>query len=240
MTDELVFERLAAHAGPADVDPGFGDRLYSHLLQERSRSRRFARPALLLVAALLAALAIAGAVAIGSGLLKLPRLDKSPAPSASLQAAASQLPPLRLPGTRAAPAGEYGWTGQLGSTGGMHRVIGGGRDIRQTQLMFRVLDDCFGAQGDPVPLRVAGLDGLYLEPYEPPVTFIRPRGGERTGAYALPIAGRTLCVYLTWDPATTPAELEGARQTVESIRGQPWGTRSIRITFTLQAGWDTG
>jgi hypothetical protein len=60
-----------------------------------------------------------------------------------------------------------------------------------------------------------------------------------TGAYALPIGGRTLCVYLTWDASTTPDELDAARQVVESIRGQAYGS-GIRIIFALPVGWDTG
>jgi hypothetical protein len=252
MTDERLFELLAAHAGPADVAPGFEDRLYALLLQEPRRSGRPARPALLLVAALLATLAISAAVAVGSGVVELTWLDASPTPSAaesdaptpgSPQPSASMLPNLSLPGMGLnEPAGEYGWTGVLGQTGGMHRVVEDGRDgrdFRQTQLIFSVLDECFApSSGDPVT--VAGLDGLYVEPYEPPRTFIGPRGGETTGAYALPIGDRTLCVYLTWDPATTPDELEAGRQVVESIRGQPFGPNGIRINFTLPAGWDTG
>lgn len=249
MTDERRFELLAAHAGPADVAPGFEDHLYAMLLQERRRSGRLARPALLLVAVLLAALAISAAVAVGSGVVELPWLDESPTPSAaetvrptggSPEPSAALLPDLPLPGTRGDKAGEYGWTGGFASAGGMHHVVGDGNEFRQTQLIFRVLDDCFGAAGDAVPVTVAGLDGLYVEPYEPPLTFISPRGGETTGAYALPIGDRTLCVYLTWDPATTPDELEAGRQVVESIRGQPFGADGIRIIFTLPAGWDTG
>jgi len=85
MTDERLFERLAAHAGPADVDAGFNERLYALLQQEMGRSRRSARPVLLLVAALLLALAIGGAVLVGSGLVELPVLpvlpDNSPPPT---------------------------------------------------------------------------------------------------------------------------------------------------------------
>ncbi|MBA2374494.1 MAG: hypothetical protein H0V74_09905, partial [Chloroflexi bacterium] len=64
-------------------------------------------------------------------------------------------------------------------------------------------------------------------------------GGETTAAYALPIGDRTLCAYLTWDAATTPDELNAAREVLESIRGQPFGQDGIRINFTLPAGWDT-
>ena len=152
------------------------------------------------------------------------------------------LPDLPLPGMSLnEPAGEYGWTGALGSTGGMHFVVANGSKIRQTQLIFTVLNNSFGpGSGEPVPVTVAGLDGLYFEPYEPPRTFVSPRGGETTRAYALPVGDRTLCVYLTWDPATTPDELGAGRRVVELIRGQPFGEDGIRINFTLPAGWDTG
>lgn len=173
-----------------------------------------------------------------------PSASVEPEPSASVEPepSALMLPDLPLPGMGLnEPAGEYGWTGALGSTGGMHYVVADGSEFRQTQLVFAVENDCFGAAGDPVPVTVAGLDGLYVEPNEDSsMTFGTRRGGETTGAYALPIGDRTLCVYLTWDPATTPDELEAARQVVESIRGQPFGPDGIRITFTLPARWDTG
>lgn len=47
-------------------------------------------------------------------------------------------------------------------------------------LVFGVSADCFQAGGDPVALTVAGLDGLYVEPYEgSSVTFIPPRAARR-------------------------------------------------------------
>jgi hypothetical protein len=256
MTDDRLSELLAAHAGPAEVALGFEDRLFAQLLQERRRSGRLARPSLLLVAALLATLAISAAVGIGSGVLRLPRLDESapPNPAESIrptggspEPSATLLPELSLPGSRGdEPAGVYGWTGGLGASTGMHHVIGNANNFRQTQLVFSIREDCFGAAGNPIPVTVAGLNGLYLEPYkaergEPIVTFIYPpRGGETTGGYALPIDDRTLCVYLTWDPQTTRGELEEARQVVESIRGEPYGVDGVRIIFTVPARWDTG
>lgn len=240
MTDERLFELLAAHAGPADVDPAFEDRLYALLLQQRRSSARTARSALLLVAALLALLAISAAVALGSGVLRLPVESVRPTPS-SPEASAAPIRDLSLPGTRGdEPAGVYGWTGALGASDGMHHVVGDIHSFHQTQVTFKVRNDCFGSAGDPVSVIVAGLDGLYLEPYKPPVIPFSKLGGETTGAYALPIGDRTLCVYLTWDPATTPGELEEARQVIESIRGEPFGVNGIRINFTLPARWDTG
>jgi hypothetical protein len=163
----------------------------------------------------------------------------------SSEPSASTLPDLSLP--RYPPSalpGEYGWTGALGSRGGMHSVVvedPSSNQFRQSQLVFAVRNDCFGESGDPVAVEVAGLDSLHVEPFERwSMTFLPPRGSETTGAYALPIGDRTLCVYLTWDPTTTEEELAAGREIVESIRGQPHGEDGIRINFTLPAGWDTG
>ncbi len=132
---------------------------------------------------------------------------------------------------------------------GAGSVEADGDKFRETQIVFAVENDCFEEGGDSVAVTVAGLDGQYVEPYEnnvesfdegSPVTFNRPQGGETTGAYALPVGDRTLCVYLTWDPATTEEELAAGRQIVESIVGQPYGKDGIRINFTLPFGWDTG
>ena len=152
--------------------------------------------------------------------------------------ATSTLPDLWLPGAGLnEPAGEYGWTGALGASAGMHHYPDTGG---QTQIVFAVENDCFGAGGDPVAMKAAGLDGLYVEPYEDPSVLFFSQGGETTGAYALPIGDRTLCVYLSWDPATTEEELAAGRQIVESIRGQPHGEDGIRINYTLPARWDIG
>lgn len=166
----------------------------------------------------------------GSGMAEPWELDESPA----------LLPFLELPGTRADGAGEYGWAGKSASRIGMHRVVEGS----QTQITFAIVDDCFAFAPDaePVPVTLAGLDGLYVEPYQDPeVMFMPPpRTTEVTGAYQLAIGDRTLCVYLTWDAYTTQDELEAARQVVQSIRGQPLGRDGVLINFTLPEGWDTG
>jgi hypothetical protein len=155
------------------------------------------------------------------------------------------LPDLDMPGTRSSPAGQYGWDGRLGSRTGMHSVVvmaGGG--YRQTQVTFAVENDCFssGEGPAPVPTTVAGLGGWYVEPYDGPGVLFMPEreSGQTTGGYALSIGDRTLCVYLTWDLATTTDELGAARQVVESIRGHAFGPNGIRITFTLPNGWDVG
>jgi hypothetical protein len=145
-------------------------------------------------------------------------------------------------------AGEFGWTGLgLGTHTGMHSVVEDPNSpdgFRQTQLTFFVEDDCFAFEADaePKPVTIGSHEGLYVEPYEDPaVQFaVNPQAAATTGAYALAVGDRTLCVYLTWDAATTQDELESARQVLESLRSQPVGSDGIRITFTLPANWDTG
>lgn len=223
---------------------------------QTARPDRGARRALLLVGVVLAMLTVSAAVAVGSGVVEIPWLIESPTPSTqehasptpgSLEPTASLLP-VGMPGPSADRAGVYGWAARLGYSRGMHLVVDAGSpyddEFRQTQINFAVENDCFaeGVGPEPVRVTVAGLNGLYLEPYEDASLqfFGGPRDGTTTGAYALAIGDRTLCVYLTWDAATTPDELEAARQVVESIRAQPFAEDGIRINFTLPAGWDTG
>lgn len=75
MNDEQLFERLASHDGPAALDGAFEDRLYS-ILQGELRRGRSLRPALLLAATLVMVLTITAALAVGSGLIKLPSIDR--------------------------------------------------------------------------------------------------------------------------------------------------------------------
>lgn len=134
----------------------------------------------------------------------------------------------------------------------MHAVVevgDGTGAFRQTQIVFAVENDCFGSPREFTPTRVtvAGLDGLYVEPYDPPddrIVMFAARGLETTGAYALAVgertSHRTLCVYLSWDPTTTVAELAAARAVIESLRAEPAGATGIRLVFTTESGWDTG
>jgi hypothetical protein len=76
MSDERLIRALRALDRPVDVDPAFGDSLYSILEGEYARRHQIRpRVTLLLVAALLVALVVGGAVAVGSGLLRLPAPD---------------------------------------------------------------------------------------------------------------------------------------------------------------------
>jgi len=197
------------------------------------------RPAVLRFAPLaLAAAAVLAIVLVGIGLWVRPP-DVGPTPVPTAEPSTSMLPDLGLPGMApGAPGGAYGWTGSLGSGGGLHRV----RGDRITSLFFAVENDCFsGAGAEPTAIRVAGLDGLYVEPYDSrDVVFGPMAGAKTTRAYALPIGDRTLCVYATWNAATTQDDVQALNEVVESIRGMPFGDNGIRINFILGGGWDTG
>ena len=80
MNDDELFRRLAAHAGSAEIDPGFDDGLYGLLQGQMGRSRRSTRPVLLLVAAVLLAVVLGSAVLVGSGIVELPVLPGSSGP----------------------------------------------------------------------------------------------------------------------------------------------------------------
>ena len=88
MSDERLIGALRALDRPVDVDAGFGEALYAILEGEYARRRQFGpRLAWLLVAALLTALLVGGAVAVGSGLVRLPWLtDRSLIPTAGCPA----------------------------------------------------------------------------------------------------------------------------------------------------------
>lgn len=197
----------------------------------------------------------AAAVAVGAIIVlawqpqsEAPRLaDISASPSAVIDDARveppqSMLPALRMPSYGALGNTEpkdYGWTGQPGSSAGMHNVE------LDTEIVYAVERDsggCF-ARGEgpvPAPTTVAGFDALYVEPYRDDrrARFIAIDKAT-TRAYALAIADRTLCVYLTWGPSTSPDELDAAREVLTSLRAQPFEDNGIRIVFTT-LGWDNG
>lgn len=106
MNDELLFERLASHDGPAAPDSPFEDRLFA-VLQDELHRRQSWRLALLLAATLILVFTITAAIAIGSGLIKLPWVDRLLIPNPS---PTSTIPPIPSPmSTIAAPA-QLTWT----------------------------------------------------------------------------------------------------------------------------------
>jgi hypothetical protein len=198
----------------------------------------------------LAAAALVVVAIVGFSLASRPGLpvvgvtsSTSPAPAhAPLES--PSLPALDLPGTRASPAGEYGFDSVLRGTHGMHKVVEDGQDYREVaDLSFSVLCDATEWDEPTQPVKVAGFDGVYAEPYEPPVTYTGPDGDETTRAYALAVGDRTLCVYLTWHETTTDAERDALLQIVETIRAEHIknGRQDfVRAIFTLDEGWDVG
>ena len=110
MNDERPFERLARHAGPAEVDEVFEDRLYAVMQRELGRNQPSMGRILLLVAALLVAGTVTGAVVVGSGLVDPPWVNRVLIPTASAAASApveptSTPPPSRPPGPWTATSG---------------------------------------------------------------------------------------------------------------------------------------
>jgi hypothetical protein len=86
MSDEQLIRALRGLDRPVDVDPGFDDALFA-ILEREYAGRHQPRPGvtLLLVAALLVALLVGGALAVGSGLLRLPPVvDRSIIPPGAI------------------------------------------------------------------------------------------------------------------------------------------------------------
>ncbi len=232
MNDERLFRRLAAHAGPAEIDPGFEDLLYALLEREMRRREQPARPALLLVAALLAILMISAAIAIGSGLVELPRLDESPTPSPS--AAASEqselAPTLLAPASHrrsSYPAGQYWW--HMRSAVGMHKPTSDSGGVGLTISTSATSEHEPGATATAV----AGHDGTYrLGPTD--------ADGVRTEVWTADMEGTQLVITLVAERVVTEAELAEAHAIVDSIHAEPWDNPvGFRLIFTLPAGWDS-
>jgi hypothetical protein len=125
-----------------------------------------------------------------------------------------------------------------GSAAEIHNVTGQG----ETALIFQVGGGCREAivEQQTGPVHLAGFDGVMAEPFEPARPFGNPDGGEKTRAHALFVGDRTLCVYLTWSPTTTERQLAAAAEVLDTLRAQPISDDLVRITFTLDEGWDRG
>lgn len=232
MNDERLLRRLAAHAGPAEIDPGFEDLLYALLQREMRRREQSAWPALLLVAALLAILMISAAIAVGSGLVKLPGLDESPTPSPSAAASEqSELAPTLLQTAAyrrsSYPAGQYWW--HMRSALGMHNPTSVSEGATIT------ISTSAASEGGPgaTAIAVAGHDGTYrLEPTD--------ADGVRTEVWTADIEGTHVVITLFAEPDVTEAELAEAHAIVDSIHAERWDNPvGFRLIFTLPAGWDS-
>lgn len=177
-----------------------------------------------------------------------PHTTPPPATASPTPAPASLLPNRRMPGTTFSPAGEYGWQGSPGGedTAGMHWFNKQGRTGRElADMVFMVGSECdtapIAGRGDSsIPVRVAGYDAVYVEPYEPAVSYNSPAGDETSRAYKVDVDGRALCVFVTWHATTTDRQRESLWDVIDSLRAQTIGTDGIRITFELGEGWDIG
>lgn len=170
-----------------------------------------------------------------------PPSSSPPESTLATPSAGQSLEARRLPGMSPnEPAGVYGW--QTGASfNGMHWVVGAGDETRTVSMLFASGPGCLGeSDGERAPVVVAGYEGVMVEPYEPVMVYGTANGNEITRAYELIAEDRTLCVFVTRDPLTTPAELQETLDILETIKAQPLGTHTIRINFTLPAGWDTG
>ena len=194
--------------------------------------------------------AVVVAVTVGASVLwgglgfggPAPAVTTEPTATPTSTPSPSMLPALRIPTYGALGRTEpkdYGWTGASGSSADMHNVDLG------AEMVFAVENDhsdCFARGDGPEPVRttVAGFEGLYVEPYDhDPRARFEPGDPVTTGAYALAIGDRTLCVYLSWSPNASPGEREEARAVLDSLRAQPYGVDGVRIVFTT-LGWDNG
>jgi hypothetical protein len=164
MNDERIFERLAAHGGAVEVDPGFEDQLYTLLQRELRQPERSSPRMLLLVAAVLTILVIGAAVAVGSGLIEFPLFDQSPTPSPS--SAASE--PLASP-SAPVPA-EPGWT----ATGSM---VEASRETLTLLLDGSVLATGGSGPIPDSPLRTAEVYDPVSETWIPTQDMVTPHGG---------------------------------------------------------------
>lgn len=108
----------------------------------------------------------------------------------------------------------------------MHKVPG------DVEVTFSLSDDTY--QPGPTALTVAGYDATYQElPYS--------GEGAPTHVWIVDIDGTSVTVTVASQPSTSAAVLAEAKAIVESIRLEPTTTSTgFRLTFALQAGWDSG
>lgn len=238
MTEEHIFDLLAAHGGPAEVDAGFEHRLFALLQSELDRPRRSTRPMLLLVAALVALLAISAAVVVGTHLVELPPPDRAPTLQPSPTAPASSSEPRPIVDERTGPTrrsflpGVYWW--RPVSTYWMHNPTSdasGVDDSVGVELILTAFETDVPEPGGLAAL-VAGYAGTYRAP-------IRGDVGTRTEVWIVQIRGIWITVTLREDPAATNAEVAEGRRIVQSLRMEPWSEApGWRLFLTLPDGWD--
>ncbi len=205
-------------------------------LNESRPSRRTRR--LLVAAALLTALVIGGALAIGrshdSGGRAATASDEQP----SLPQTTSALPqttPTRAvrgwPHTAQNPAGVYSWdgrrcAGQYCVYGFMHNGYASG----DVNISIRVASEASDEEEGTTAVTVAGHDALYR------------RISAGTEEWIVDIQGTTLAIRLKAEPGASDADLAEAHAIIASMRTEPRDTKvGFRLVFTLMTSdWDSG
>ena len=244
MTDERLFERLAAHAGPVEIAPGFEDRLFAQLAEELHRPQRSPRPAVLLVATLVVILTIAAAAAVGSGVVHVPWLTPNTMESNSPTPTVAEPSPTEpaasttwsegvrgWPATRRNAPGLYSWDGARCAggfciVGWMHNGYGSG----DVEISIERLPEGSSSGDGATAVTVAGHDGTYRQI------------GDGREEWIIEIEGITVAIRLIARTGTSQADLADAHAIIESMRYElrP-NAPGFRLIFTLTIGeWDSG
>ena len=193
---------------------------------------------LLAAAALLTALVIGGAFAIGRSPDSSGRAEAAADEQPSLPDTTSDLPRTTLtrevrgwPHTTQNPAGGYSWdgrtcAGQYCVHGFMHNGYASG----DVSVRIRVVSETPDPNDGRTAVTVAGHDALYR------------RIGARAEEWIVGIQGTTLAIRLEAEQGTSDADLDEAHAIIESMRTQPQDTKlGFRLVFRLVTDdWDSG
>jgi len=237
--DRLIRELLTERAD--DVAAG---ALSAEAMVERVATRR--RPAgfargwvLLAAAAMLTALLIGGALAVG-GAIHLPSLllpAPLPSPAPDSHSAAPEPSPApdsesvhRWPDTSENPPGVYSWNGSpcgmSCNSGFMHNGYGSGA----LEIRIDVVPDGTIAGDGATAVTIAGHDGTYR------------RIDTQDEEWIVEIEGATIAIRLTTRIGTSQAEVDEAHAIIASMRTEAQDNDlGFRLIFTLTTDdWDSG
>jgi hypothetical protein len=206
------------------------------------RLRRIAGSArtlsLLAAAALLTALVIGGAFAIGRSPDSSGRAATAADEQPSLPRTTSNLPQAALtrevrgwPHTTQNAAGEYSWDGRTcAGQWCVHGFMHNGYASGDVDISIRVVSERPDPNDGQTAVNVAEHDGLYR------------RIGARTEEWIVAIQGTTLAIRLEAEPGASDADLAEAHAIIESMRTRPQDTKlGFRLVFTLTTDdWDSG
>lgn len=232
--DRLVRQTLAERAEDVAASAASADDMVERIAT-RLRPSPFGRGWVLLAAAMLSALLIGGALAVG-GEIRLPSL---PLPAPSTPDGAPSLSPAPStpdgevvhgwPDTSENGPGVYSWDGSGGgmyvNEGFMHNGYGSG----DVEIRVEVVPEGHTLDGG-TPVTVAGHDGMYR----------RIDAGQEE--WIVEIEGTTIAIRLTTRPGTSEADLADAYAIIGSMRPEAANNnRGFKLLFTLTTDdWDSG